>query len=343
MKSLIFSKNSGLKIKESTLEDLVPRQGQEQQGQEQGQKQQGQALVEVYYSGINYKDALGVCGKAPIFKKDPIVPGIDMAGVALTGVYKGQEIIAQGCSLGEVFDGGYTQKALVDESLLIPRPEGLSLKESMTLGTAGFTAALAYYRMKQNGQTPDKGPILVSGATGGVGGFAVQIFSQNGYEVCVVTHRKGFKDKLMGLGANNVFMYDELFPKLSSKQRSKPLEKIKWGGVIDNLGGGFLESVLPQVSLWGNVCSIGLAKGGDFNTSVMPFILRGVSLLGVSSNNCTMDIRKDLWKGLGGHLKPQSLLDQIHSEVTLEGVLEASKKILDHKSQGRVLVDVKSS
>ena len=139
--------------------------------------------------------------------------------------------------------------------------------------------------------------------------------------------------------ARKIFLYEELF----SEEKPKPLEAIKWGGVIDNLGAGFLESVLPQVELWGNVCSIGLAKGAELNTTVMPFILRGVSLLGISSNNCTMQVRKNLWTRLGGDLKPECLLDQISEEVKLDGVLKASKEILNHKSRGRVLVDIKSS
>jgi putative YhdH/YhfP family quinone oxidoreductase len=325
MKSLVFSNNEGLVLKESTESP-------------QSSLVKEKALIEVHYSGINYKDALGVCGNAPIFKNNPIVPGIDMSGIALNGKYQGQKVIAQGCNIGEIYDGGYTQEATVEESLIIPLPKGLTLEESMTLGTAGFTAALAFHRMEQNGQSPDKGPILISGATGGVGGFATQIFSQKGYDVSVVTHRDGFDKYLKGLGANNIYKYDQLF-----SEDSKPLEKIKWGGVVDNLGGGFLESTLPQVALWGNVCSIGLAKGAMFKTSVMPFILRGVSLLGVSSNNCTMDLRKSLWARLGDDLKPRNLLNHISSRVSLEGVLEASKKILEHQSQGRVLVEVKSS
>jgi len=331
MKSLIFTKNTGLKLTEIDEAEF--------QKFCETKENSKKVVVEVHYSGINYKDALGACGAAPIFKSDPIIPGIDMAGVALTGTHKGHQVIAQACNLGEVYDGGYTQKALVDESLLIPMPEGLTPKESMVLGTAGLTAALAFYRMEKNGQTPDKGPILVSGATGGVGGFATQIFSQMGYEVNVVTHRKGFEDHLKKLGAKKIFLYEELF----TKKKPKPLEAVKWGGVIDNLGAGFLESVLPQVELWGNVCSIGLAKGASFNTTVMPFILRGVSLLGISSNNCTMDVRKDLWGRLGSDLKPNSLLDSVSLEVKLEGVLKASEDILGHKSSGRVLVDVKSS
>jgi len=326
MKSLIFSKNTGLKLKV-----LAPNEKTDLSKT---------SKVEVHYSGINYKDALGVCGKAPIFKSDPIVPGIDLAGVVLEGPLKGKKVMAQGCNIGEIYDGGYTQIAYVDSSLLIPLPEGLSLKESMILGTAGFTAALAIHLMELNGQSPEKGSVLVSGATGGVGGFATQILKQKKYNVVAVTHRLEFKEYLEKLGASEVLHYNEV---VSPTDKKAPLKTVKWAGVIDNLGGEFLESILPEVSLWGNYCSIGLAKGSSFSSSVMPFILRGVHLLGVSSNNCTMELRKDLWKRLGKDFKPKNLIDSVYKVISLDQVKIASEDILEHKSQGRVLVDVKNS
>jgi len=300
--------------------------------------QQGQALVEVFYSCINYKDALGVTGKGAIFKTSPIVPGIDFSGTALTGKFKGKTVIGQGLGFGESFDGGYTELVCCDEELLIPLDDGLSAKEAMAIGTAGFTAALAAHRMIQNGQTKDKGPILVSGATGGVGGFAVQIFKNLGYEVQVVTNRMKFKDYLKDLGADEVLAYDEHFDK-----KTKALESVKWGGAIDNLGGEFLERVLPQIELWGNVASIGLAKNHAVATTVMPFILRGVSILGASSANCPMELRVQLWKKLAKEWKPKKILDLISEEVALEEVLDVSHKILDHKaSAGRILINMKA-
>ena len=191
--------------------------------------------VEVFYSSINYKDALGVSGRGSIFKTSPIIPGIDFSGLALTGKYKGQNVIGQGCGFGESFDGGYTQKTFCDESLLVPLPNGLSLKEAMALGTAGFTAALVVHRMLQNGQSKDKGPVLVSGATGGVGAFATQILNQLGFEVHVVTHRMEHEEYLKKLGASEVLDYEKAF----SGKEVRALEKSKWGGVVDSLGGEF--------------------------------------------------------------------------------------------------------
>ena len=194
--------------------------------------------------------------------------------------------------------------------------------------------------MLQNGQTKDKGPILISGATGGVGSFAVQIFKSLGFEVHAVTHRMEFEGYLKNLGADQVLNYAETF---ADEQKMRPLESSRWGGVIDNLGGDFLEKALPQVSLWGNVASIGLAKKASFSTTVMPFILRGVSLLGASSGNCSIKLREDLWRKLAQDWKPKKLLELVNQEVSLEEVLDSSHKILDHKSQpGRTLINLKT-
>jgi NADPH2:quinone reductase len=298
----------------------------------------GQVLVEVFYSCINYKDALGVTGRGAIFKKSPIVPGIDFSGTALDGKHKGKTVVGQGMGFGENFDGGYSQLVCCDEELLIPLSDGLSAKEAMALGTAGFTAALAAHRMLINGQTKDKGPILINGATGGVGGFAVQIFKKLGYEVHAVTNRMQFEEHLKDLGADKVLDYQKIFD-----EKPKALESAQWGGAVDNLGGDFLEKVLPKIELWGNVASIGLAKNHKFSTTVMPFILRGVSILGASSSNCPMELRKELWKKLALEWKPVKLTGLITEEVSLEEVLDVSHKILDHKaSAGRVLVNIKA-
>ncbi|MGH1468971.1 MAG: YhdH/YhfP family quinone oxidoreductase [Bdellovibrionales bacterium] len=293
--------------------------------------------IEVYYSGINYKDALGVTGRGAIFKKEPIVPGIDFSGKALKGEYKGQNVIAQGCGFGESFDGGYTQYSDCTGEHLIPLPKELSPKEAMVLGTAGFTAALAIHRMLQNGLTPESGAVLVSGATGGVGSFAIQILNKLGFRVEALTHRPEHEAYLKDLGAKEV-----LSPKEVYEHKPRPLEKARWAGVIDNLGGEFLEGVLPQVTPWGVVSSIGLAKGAEFKTTVMPFILRGVSLLGASSTHCPMSLRKELWGKLASDWKPLKIEELIYKEVALEEVLDSSHKILDHKSvKGRFLVNLK--
>ncbi len=315
-KKIVFDKSNGLEVVECEVSN---------------------PHVEIHYSGINYKDALGVTGKGPIFKVNPIVPGIDFSGVALKGKYKGLNVIAQGCGFGESFDGGYTQYAEIDDEYLIPLPEGLSLKEAMVLGTAGFTAALAVYRMLHNGLTPDKGAVLVSGSTGGVGGFTIQILSKLGFHVEALTHRPEYESYLKDLGASKVLSAKEVYD-----YKTRPLEKARWAGVVDNLGGEFLESVLPQVAPWGVVSSIGLAKGAGFKATVMPFILRGVSLLGASSTHCPMALRKELWSKLATDWKPLKIEELVHKEVSLEEVLDSSHKILDHKSvTGRILVNLK--
>jgi len=309
---------------------------------DQPKPQPGEVLVEVFYSCINYKDALGVTGRGAIFKTSPIVPGIDFSGTALSGKYKGKTVIGQGLGFGESFDGGYTQLVCCDEDLLIPLNEGLHAKEAMALGTAGFTAALAVQRMIVNGQTKNKGPVLINGATGGVGGFAVQIFKQLGFEVHALTNRIQFSEHLKNLGADEVIEYKD-FSAHNSNHKPKALESTVWGGAVDNLGGDFLEKALPKIQLWGSVASIGLAKDHSFSTTVMPFILRGVSLLGVSSGNCPMDLRVELWKKLAQDWKPKKILELISEELSLEEVLDASHKILDHKaSAGRVLVNTKA-
>lgn len=299
-----------------------------------------EVLVEVHYSGVNYKDALGVCNRAPIFKKPEIIPGIDLAGKVLESrdseLQEGSEVLVNGMGLGESIDGGYSGLACVPRDKIVPLPAGLSLKESMALGTAGFTAGLAVQRMVTNGQTPEKGPILISGATGGVGAFALQIFNKLGFETQVVTHRPEKEEYLKNLGAQEVLFYEEHF-----SGSFRPLEKGRWGGVVDNLGGEFLERVLPQIHLWGNVASIGLAKGASFKATVMPFILRGVSLLGASSNNCDHTTRLEVWDKLGSDWKPGVLLDLISQELSLDQVVAYSQELLDHKRTGRALVKIK--
>lgn len=298
---------------------------------------EGEILIRAKYSGINYKDALGVLNKSPIFKINPIVPGIDCSGEVIKSRSKkfkvGAKVIAHGMSLGEEKDGGYSELVKVHENSTLWLPERMTYKQAMVLGTAGFTAALAIDRMITNGQTFDKGPILVSGATGGVGSFAVQILSQLGFFVEATTSRpEEFASYLEALGAHYVSPLGEVIEKRT------PLAKATWGGAIDNLGGEFLESILPSIELWGNVASIGLAQGAKFSTTVMPFILRGVSLLGASSNNCTMEKRQELWNRLALEWRPNKIEELVTKTVTLEEIPKACEQILNHQNHGRVLV-----
>ena len=239
---------------------------------------EGQVIVDALYSSVNYKDALAATGKGAILKSFPLVAGIDMAGVvreSLDDRFKpGDEVLITGCGLGETHDGGYSQTLRVPADWLVPLPDGLSAWEAMGLGTAGFTAAICVHRMLVNGQVPEMGPIVVTGASGGVGSFAVNIFSSLGFDVLAVSGKPERVDALKALGAAKVVLPDEL------ALAKRPLDKALYGGVVDNVGGAILSGLIPHVQLWGNIASVGLASGPDLKGTVFPHILRGVSLPG---------------------------------------------------------------
>lgn len=297
---------------------------------------EGEVWIKSTYSGINYKDALGVTFTSPIYKLKKIIPGIDVAGYVYKSKSKkfkeGDKVLVNGMGLGESFDGGYAEYVKVADDKVVALPTGLTDQEAMLLGTSGFTAALAIERMIVNGQTWDQGPILVSGATGGVGQFAIQILNQLGFWVEAVTSRLQYQDFLESLGAHHVSLLKEF------SNDVKPLEAAMWGGAIDNLGGVFLQNILPKINLWGNVSSIGLAQGPDLNSTVMPFILRGVSLLGASSNNCNMQMREKIWQQLGSDWKPKHLTKTLTETVSLEQVVEVSRKLISHSHFGKTII-----
>ncbi len=297
----------------------------------------GEVVIRVHYSSVNYKDALGATGRGKILKKFPLNAGIDLAGEVVSSespdFKAGDKVLVNGCGIGEQFDGGLAQYARVKAEFVIPMPEGLDAKLAMALGTAGFTAALALHRMQENHQAPDKGPIVVTGASGGVGSIAVNILSSQGYDVIAVSGRESYYDFLRSLGANEVVSIDDL------NLGGKPLEKGRFGGVIDNVGGDLLAKLIAHVNLWGNVASIGLADSHLLSTTVFPYILRGVSVLGVSSTNCPMSLRKDIWQRLGADLKPNALEKIITDEVALKDVSQVFTDILDRKRYGRVVIN----
>lgn len=299
---------------------------------------EGEVFLEVHYSSLNYKDALAVTGKGKILKSYPLIPGIDAAGVVLESsaprFKPGQEVLITGCGIGENVDGGYTQYLRAHANSIVARPEGLTLRECMILGTAGFTAALALKRMLINGQRPDMGPILISGASGGVGGFAVELFARAGFTVHALSGKASAVETLKSRGATQVLTPNQL------GLGSRPLESVKFGGAVDNVGGDLLGQILAHTQLWGNVASIGLAGGHKLHTTVMPFILRGVSLLGTSSNNTPMDLRLELWRLLSTVWKPADLEGYIYQTVNLSDVPRIAEDLLARKVQGRVLVDV---
>lgn len=293
----------------------------------------GEVLIQANYTSINYKDALAVTGKGRILKSFPLVPGIDVSGVveqSSSEKFKvGDRVFQTGGNLGEAYNGGLSEKVILKDEHCLLSPDGLTDLELMTLGTAGFTAALAIYKMELNHLSKNYS-VLVTGASGGVGNFAVQMLSQKKYEVTAMTGKEEAGKWLQKLGATQVISPDTL------NNEYKALESIKWSGCIDNVGGKLLKNIIPHIDLYGQVASIGLAGGHELNTTVMPFILRGVNLLGVSSNNCPKDVRVKIWQNLSNSLKPKFL--QASHLIGLDQVIDYSNELLSRKITGRIVV-----
>jgi acrylyl-CoA reductase (NADPH) len=296
----------------------------------------GDVVVRVLWSGINYKDALAITGRGKILKRFPLNAGIDAAGIVESSEdarhRAGDAVVVNGMGLGESHDGGFAEIVRVPGDWVVPLPTGLTLREAMVLGTAGFTAALAVARMELNGQSPDKGPVVVTGATGGVGSAAVSMLARRGYSVLAVSGRPEHHDYLRRLGAAEVKTPTEL------DLGSRPLETARFGGVIDNVGGGMLAGLVRHVGLWGQVACVGMAAAPELEGTVFPLILRGVSLLGVSSGNCPMPLRRDLWARLGADLKPAHLDKIVSREIPLDAVIETAPLLVERRALGRILV-----
>lgn len=299
---------------------------------------EGDVVIRAVWSDVNYKDALAATGKGKIMRRFPMVGGIDVAGYVHSSSderYKaGDAVLVTGFGLSEKHDGGYAEYARVPGDWIVPLPEGLSLYESMALGTAGFTAALAVDRMQHNGQTPDKGPILVNGATGGVGSFAVDMLASLGFEVTAFTGKRDQDDYLKNLGASDILYRDQ------TEMGTAPLEKALWGGAVDNVGGDDLAWLTRTVKPEGNIASIGLAGGVKLNTTVMPFILRGINLLGINSVFVPLDKRHSVWKRLGKDLKPRHLKQIVTHQVDLDGLPEVFDAYIEGKVAGRTVVKI---
>jgi NADPH2:quinone reductase len=298
----------------------------------------GEVVIEVAYSAVNYKDALAGTGRGRILRKSPLVGGIDLAGRVRESAdprfSEGDPVLVTGCGLSEDRDGGYAQLARVPADFVIPLPTGLGLREAMVIGTAGFTAALAIQRMEDNRQDPAIGPIAVTGATGGVGSFAIDMLAGRGYSVTAISGKAEAAEYLRTLGAEEIVDRREL------ELGTRPLERTRWGGAVDNVGGELLGWLTRTVSPWGSIASIGLAGGTELNTTVMPFILRGVSLLGINSVDCPLPLRHHLWSRIAGDLRPRHL-DQIASEtVDLEGLPDVFERMLAGDTRGRVVVRI---
>ena len=297
----------------------------------------GEVVIKAAYSSVNFKDALAGTGQGKILRKFPLVGGIDVAGHVVASsdptFKEGDAVLVTGSGLSETRDGGYAAYARLDSKWVIPLAAGLSLRESMILGTAGFTAALALYRMLENRQTPELGPLAVTGATGGVGSLAVDIFTSAGFEVHAVSGKADQADYLKTLGATQVLPREAL-------ATARPMESVRFGGGLDNVGGGMLTSLLAQTAPYGNVATAGLVASHDLPTTVMPFIIRGVSLLGVASAGTARGIRDDIWQHLADDWKPRHLETICTQEITLDGLPGVFNGMLSGQSFGRTLVRI---
>jgi len=299
---------------------------------------EGEVVVKVSHSTINYKDALAATGAGRILRTFPLVGGIDLAGTVVSSAddrfAEGDAVLVNGCGLSETRDGGYAEYARLSAESIVPMPDGIDALQAMQLGTAGYTAALAIHRMEQNGQLPENGPVVVTGATGGVGSIAVDMLAARGYETVAVTGKAEQVDYLQSIGASRVLIRDEI------DLGKRPMEKAEWGGAIDNLGGDYLTWLTRTMKYGGNIASIGLAASHELNTTVLPFILRGVCLLGINSVDTPRDLRLQVWQRIGADLKPQHL-DVIASRIiTFNELPGAFQAYIDGTVTGRIVVEI---
>ena len=311
------------RFEELALEDLAP----------------GEVVIRVSHSGINYKDALAATGAGKILRRYPLVGGIDLAGVVESSsdprFRSGDAVLVTGCGLSETHDGGYAQFARVPGDWVIPMPQGLDAATAMGIGTAGFTAALAIHRMEQNGQQPAGGPIAVTGASGGVGSVAIDMLSARGYRVVAVSGKRDASAYLTELGASEVLLRADL------DFGSRPLEAARFAGAIDNLGGETLTWLTRTVDFWGNIASIGLAAGPELKTTVMPFILRGVALLGINSSATRREWRLAVWQRIATDLRPRHLARIVTRTIDLDELPGAFPAYLEGRVTGRTVVRIR--
>ena len=324
-RALLISQNEGKVTSELTnLED--------------SQLDAGEVTIAVSHSSINYKDALAATGAGRIIRRFPCVGGIDLAGSVIASSDQrfspGDKVLATSYDIGVAHHGGYAERARIPADWVVKLPAGLSAAEAMALGTAGFTAALAVVRMEHNGLKPSNGKVIVSGATGGVGAIAISILAGLGYSVVALTGKAEETEFLKSIGASEVMLRQSL-----DLTKIKPLGSETWAGAVDNLGGDVLSWMASTMSVGGTLASIGLAASHTLNTTVMPFILRGVSLLGIDSVNCPMAQRSEVWRRLGGDMKPQSL-SALTRHISFEDLPDAFAAYVAGKARGRVVVDI---
>jgi acrylyl-CoA reductase (NADPH) len=326
MRGVLVTKND--KDISATLQDI-----------DEQQLPEGNVTVRVHWSSFNYKDVLAITGKMPVIRSYPMVPGIDLAGVVESSdddrYQVGQEVLVTGYGIGEAHWGGYAELARVPGDWLVPLPEGLTMRQSMAIGTAGFTAMLCVMALERGGVTPDHGPILVTGAGGGVGSVAIGLLSKLGYEVAAVSGRPEAADYLKELGAS------EVLPRSDFSQPGKPLGKERWAGAVDVVGSHTLANICASTKYDGIVTACGLAGGMEFPATVAPFILRGVTLVGIDSVQCKQPRRSEAWQRLVEDLN-LAKLETMTNEIQLDDVIETAKNWGQSDHRGRVVVAVQS-
>ncbi len=299
----------------------------------------GEVVIEAYYSSVNYKDALAATGTGKVIRRFPCVGGIDVSGVVASSsdmrFQVGDEVLVTGYDMGVAHDGGYAEFVRVPADWVVPLPQGLSLFDAMALGTAGFTAALAIHRLEQNDLKPENGKVMVTGATGGVSSLAIQMLAQRGYRIVALTGKDAEHDYLKALGAS------EILSRSGLTMGTRPMEKSLWAGALDSVGGETLAWLTRTMQVDGAIASFGNAGGIELHTTVLPFILRGVRLLGVDSAATAMPLRSHIWQRLATDLRPEQL-SKVVNEVHFTDLPQVFPKLLQSKLRGRVVVGIKA-
>ncbi len=310
---------TGGSIVEATLDELAP----------------GDVVIKAEYSSVNYKDALAATGTGKILRRFPLIGGIDVAGTVASSTdsrwREGDRVLVTGYDLGVSQDGGYAGYVRVPADWVVRIPDGLTSRDAMVLGTAGFTAGLAIVRLERNGLAPGQGTVAVTGATGGVGSVAIAALSRLGYDVTAITGKDDAHDYVRSLGARDVVSRTTL------AMGTRPLETARWAGAVDAVGGDLLAWLTRTTNHWGGIASTGLTGGVELRTTVMPFILRGVALLGIDSALCPMEIRVEVWRRLATDMKPPQLAS-IGREIGLDGLPEAFETLINGNARGRFVV-----
>ncbi len=298
----------------------------------------GEVTIRVAYSSINYKDALAATGAGKIIRRFPCVGGIDLSGTVIDSsdprFKPGDPVVATSFDIGVAHHGGYAEMARVPGDWVVPLPDGLTLYEAMALGTAGFTAALGVVRMEENGLRPAKGPVIVTGATGGVGSLAIDMLANIGYHVVALTGKESEADYLRSLGAGEVMLRESL-----DLSKIRPLDRARWAGAVDNLGGDILAWIASTMEQGGTIASIGLAASMSLNTTVAPFILRGVSLLGIDSGYIREPYRQGVWQRLATDLKPPHLAS-MSRVISFDDLPAIFGEYVGGRAKGRVVVEI---